>query len=114
MEAALTLMEVAELTYDRVKDKGTFQEYCRFLLENKDNVWTICDSAGLGGMLIAKITDAFNLYVTAFVTLRPGFFEEFISRANEFFGEIKTVEYLRRGRLRKVSYFTLKQKANNE
>lgn len=112
MEKALTLslLDVAKLTWPKVPNKGekTFTEYCKFLWDQKDDIWIIEENGNLKGMIAGKNT-AGRLYVTMFVTLMPGCFEEFINRANEFFGEVRTVEYLRRGRPKIVKYENLRR-----
>lgn len=104
----LTLLDVAKLTWPKVPDKGekTFQDYCKFLFDQKDDIWIICHNGVLHGMIAAKNTMG-RLYVTMFVTLKPGCFEEFISRAREFFGPITTVAYLRRGRPKEIKFNNL-------
>ena len=112
MENALSLKEIAELTYCRVRDKGSFIDWCKYLLEHKENLWIICNGNDLLGVLIAKITGPSKLYAMELVTLRPGCFVEFTNRVSEFFGEIKTVEFLRRGVLRQYNWERFKQLAN--
>lgn len=108
----MNLLDVARLTWPRVPGKGekTFGDYCRFLYEQKDDIWTICSGSELAGMIAAKNT-AGTLYVTMFVTLKPGSFEEFISRAEDFFGPITWLQYLRRGRPVKIPFNVFKRKA---
>lgn len=108
----MDLLTIAKLTWPRVPHKGekTFADYCKFLYEHKESIWTICSGSNLGGMIAAKNTEG-TLYVTMFVTLMPGSFEEFISRANEFFGEIKYLSYLRRGRPVTIQFERFKRKA---
>lgn len=110
MENALSLKEVAELTYEKVKNSCEFIDWCKYLLENKEHIWIICDGKKLHGMLMAKTTAQYNLYVMELVTLWPGCFAEFTSRVSERFGEIRTVEFLRRGRLRRYNFERFKQK----
>lgn len=112
---SLTLLDVAKLTWPKVPNKGnaTFTEYCKFLLDQKEDIWIICTESGsLSGMIAAKNTNA-RLYVTMFVTLMPGCFERFISRAEEHFGKIKELAYLRRGREKIVDFQIFKRKAMN-
>lgn len=111
-KASLSLLEVAKLTWPKVPDKGdeTFDDYCRFLFNHREDIWIICSGERLEGMIAAKNTMG-QLYVTMFVTLTSGCFEEFINRANEFFGEIKTLAYKRRGRLVERNFDSFKRKA---
>lgn len=112
---SLTLLDVAKLTWSKVPHKGdrTFPEYCKFLLDQKEDIWIICTESGsLSGMIAAKNTDA-RLYVTMFVTLMPGCFERFISLAEDHFGKIKELAYLRRGREKAIDFRKFKEKALN-
>lgn len=110
---SLSLLDVAKLTWPRVPNKGsaTFAEYCKFLYDQKEDIWTICSENGseLEGMIAAKNT-AGVLYVTMFVTLKPGCFERFISRVEAIFGTITTLKYLRRGREKTVNFEKFKQR----
>ena len=110
---SLSLLDIAKLTWPLVPDKGsnTFADYCKFLYDQKDDIWTICSENGseLEGMIAAKNT-AGVLYVTMFVTLMPGCFEKFISRAEAIFGNITTLKYLRRGREKTVNFEKFKQR----
>lgn len=110
--ATLSLLDIARLTWPKVPDKGekTFEDYCKFLFDNREDIWIICSGSSLRGMIAAKNT-AGTLYVTMFVTLMPGCFEEFISRANEFFGEIKRLAYRRRGKEVSRAFNIFKRKA---
>jgi len=111
---SLSLLDVAKLTWPKVPNKGsaTFSEYCKFIYDQKDDIWTIFSENGseLEGMIAAKNT-AGVLYVTMFVTLTPGCFEKFISRAEAIFGSITTLKYLRRGRPKVIDFRKFKQKA---
>jgi len=103
-------MDVAKLTWPKVPDKGekTFTDYCKFLYDQKDDIWIIMRDGSLAGMIAAR-TAMKDLYVTMFVTLMPGCFEEFISRAKEHFGEIETVSYRRRGVFKSVKLANLRR-----
>lgn len=114
---SLSLLDIAKLTWPLVPDKGsnTFADYCKFLYDQKDDIWTICSENGseLEGMIAAKNT-AGVLYVTMFVTLRPGAFERFTNLLEDTFGSITTLEYLRRGRPKVIDFRKFKQKVLNE
>jgi hypothetical protein len=110
---SLSLLDVAKLTWPRVPNKGsaTFAEYCKFLYDQKEDIWTICSENGseLEGMIAAKNT-AGVLYVTMFVTLKPGCFEKFISLLEEIFGPITTLKYMRRMTPKTVDFARFKNK----
>jgi len=112
MENALSLKDIAELTYEKVRAKGSFADWCSYLYNNRNDLWIICAEKRLCGMMIAKVTTPFNLYVMEIVTLWPGFFVEFTNRVNEFFGPIKTVEFQRRGTLKRYNFERIKTLAN--
>lgn len=111
---SLSLLDVAKLTWPKVPNKGsaTFAEYCKFLYDQKEDIWTICSENGseLEGMIAAKNTDGV-LYVTMFVTLKQGVLEKFTSRLEAIFGSITTLSYLRRGRPKVIDFQKFKQKA---
>ena len=110
--ATLSLLQVAKLTWPKVPDTGeaTFEDYCKFLYNHREDIWIICSGSNLEGMVAAKNT-AGRLYVTILVTLTPDCFENFISRANEFWGEIKTLAYKRRGKLVERNFNIFRRKA---
>ena len=110
---SLSLLDIAKLTWPRVPNKGsaTFAEYCKFLYDQKEDIWTICSENGseLEGMIAARNT-AGVLYVTMFVTLKPGALEKFTSRLEEVYGRITTLKYLRRLKPKTVDFATFKTK----
>ena len=110
---SLSLLDIAKLTWPRVPDKGssTFADYCKFLYDQKEDIWIICSENGsaLEGMIAAKNTNGV-LYVTMFVTLMPGAFEKFISRLEDIFGSITTLSYLRRGKRKTADFERFKKK----
>lgn len=112
---SLTLLDVAKLTWPKVPQKGdrTFPEYCKFLLDQKEDIWIICTESGsLSGMIAAKNTNA-RLYVTMFVTLMPGCFERFTSLIEDHFGAVQTLAYMRRGKMKEVDFQQFKRKVLN-
>lgn len=109
----LSLLDIARLTWDRVpkKAENTFADYCKFLYEQKEDVWIITSGSECLGMLTAKLISQGTLYVTMLVTLRNDGFKEFVRQVEGRFGSLKRLKYLRRGRPVEVDFQTFKEKA---
>lgn len=97
---SLTLYDVALRTWDRLRpeDRGrtTFADYCRFLLDNRGDVYV----TKRDDLLIAR-QDGRDLYVSCAVGDLGRIVLELIPA---FFNDIVNVKYLRRGKPQTRNY----------